>query len=64
MTTTTHDITEGEYFVTIRGQQEHVKVVLHSTPREVLKVHWIGTKRFPWSVDELVDAGATFERIS
>lgn len=69
MTTTTHNVTEGEYLVKIRGQQEHVKVMktaTHGRPSwdSTLKVYWIGSKRLPWSVDELVDAGATFERIS
>lgn len=63
-------ITEGDYLLTIRGRTERVRVLdtyLYESPNKasVLKAHWLtGGPRFPWRVSELVEAGATFERLS
>lgn len=62
-------ITPGDYLVTIRGNPQRIRVLetyLYESPRTttVLKAHWLeGFPRFPWRVSELLEAGATFQRL-
>lgn len=62
-------LTEGDYLLTLRGQSEVVRVMetyLYESPRKetALKAHWLtGCPRFPYLVSELIEWGATFERV-